>query len=56
MTNLTAIQTEQGLPVFDVEATTSGYNKYNNASVSIAGTAEEKDTVNGYLNSGFYYE
>ena len=56
MTNLTAIQTEQGLPVFDVETTTAGYNKFNNASVSIAGTAEEKDILNDYLNTGFYYE
>lgn len=56
MTNLTAIQTEQGLPVFDVETTTAGYNKFNNAAVSIAGTSEEKDAVNDYMNAGFYYE
>ena len=56
MTNLTDPQTEQGMPVFKVETTTSGFNKFNNASVSITGFEQEKDAVNDFLNSGFYYE
>lgn len=34
----------------------SGFVICDNASVDIAGTALEKDRINGYLNSGFYYE
>ena len=34
----------------------SGYIKCNNASVPIAGMSTEKDEVNNFLNSGFYYE
>ena len=34
----------------------SGYIQCDGASVSITGTAIEKDRVNTYLNTGFYYE
>lgn len=34
----------------------SGYVQCDNASVSNVGTAIEKDRVNGYINTGFYYE
>ena len=36
--------------------TLSGYIKCANASVPIAGTESEKDAINNYLNTGFYYE
>ena len=56
MTDLESIKTEQGLPVYKVQSITSGFNKLSNASVDISGYDAEKTTVNGYLNSGFYYE
>lgn len=34
----------------------SGYVQCENASCDCAGTAIEKDRINAYLNSGFYYE
>ena len=34
----------------------SGFVLCDNASVNISGTSIEKDRVNSYLNSGFYYE
>ena len=34
----------------------SGYVQCDDASVSMPGTATEKDRVNSYLNSGFFYE
>lgn len=34
----------------------SGYIKCSNASLSIDGMGGEKEAVNNYLNSGFYYE
>ena len=34
----------------------SGYIKCANASIDIGLTDREKDTINGFLNSGFYYE
>ena len=34
----------------------SGYIKCANASIDIDLTDREKDTINGFLNSGFYYE
>jgi len=34
----------------------TGYVKCLNASIDIPGMASEKDAVNDYLNSGFYYE
>ena len=33
-----------------------GYVQSDNASVDIPGTAIEKDRVNQYLNTGFFYE
>lgn len=47
-----------GLPYFK-EATISslsGYVKCNGASVNISGFDSDRDAVNAYLNSGFYYE
>lgn len=37
-------------------STLSGFIKCGNASVSIYGYSSERDMVNNYLNSGFYYE
>lgn len=37
-------------------STLSGYIKCGNASIDIGGYSSEKETVNGYLNGGFYYE
>lgn len=56
--NLLAYQSEQGMPYFEVAtiSSLSGYIKCSNASVDLSGFPEEKDAVNGYLNSGFYYE
>ena len=34
----------------------SGYVQCENASVDIAGDNYERDSINAYLNSGFYYE
>lgn len=34
----------------------SGYVQCENASVEIAGDNSERDSINAYLNSGFYYE
>ena len=56
--NLLAYQAEQGMPYYQVATlgNLSGYIKCNAASVSIPGDGSEQNTVNGYLNSGFYYE
>ena len=56
--NLTAYQSEQGMPYFQVGSASGhgGYVKFANASVSIPGNGGEQQTVNDYLNSGFYYE
>lgn len=47
-----------GRPVGRTEAisTHSGYVECVNASADITGTSLEKDRVNQYLNTGFYYE
>lgn len=37
-------------------STYSGYVQCSSASVDIPGYPQEKDTVNSYVNSGFYYE
>ena len=57
-TNLQAFKTAHGMPYFEVATigSLSGYVKCFDASVSIPGNGEEQDVVNGYLNSGFYYE
>ena len=46
------------MPYYEVAniGSLSGYVKCYDASVSIPGDGEEQDVVNGYLNSGFYYE
>ena len=48
----------QGRPVMSYITLSSftGYVKCLNASVPIAGMSGEKDAVNDFLNSGFYYE
>lgn len=47
-----------GRPVGEVNSISShsGYIQCDNASVSMPGTATEKDRVNSYLNNGFFYE
>ena len=47
-----------GLPYFKAATigSLSGYVKCSGASVPINGYDAERDAVNGYLNSGFYYE
>lgn len=47
-----------GMPYFKgaTISTLSGYVKCNGASVSINGYDADRDAVNAYLNSGFYYE
>ena len=57
-TNLLAYKTEQGMPYYKVAtiSTLSGYVKCANASVDLPGDGAEQDTVNNYMNSGFYYE
>ena len=49
---------QKGLPVALTHAISnhSGYVKCDGASVSIAGDAWERDQINSYLNSGFFYE
>lgn len=56
--SLTAYQAEQGMPYFKTATVSSlsGFIKCSNASVSIPGDGAEQETVNGYMNSGFYYE
>lgn len=50
--------TQAGRPCYKNKkiSSCSGYNKCCNASVAIAGGAVEKEMVNNFLNSGFYYE
>lgn len=57
-TNLTAFQAAHGMPYFEVASigSVSGFVKCYDASVSIPGDGEAQNVVNGYLNSGFYYE
>ena len=49
---------KQGRPVFQTHAISnhSGYVQCEGASVDMAGSAIEKQRVNDYLNTGFYYE
>ena len=55
---LDAYKTAHGMPYFKVAtiSSLSGFIKCSEASVSIPGDGEEQNVVNGYLNSGFYYE
>ena len=39
-----------------VISTLSGYIQCENASISIAGLDSDRDAINSYLNSGFFYE
>lgn len=57
-TNLTSYRTISGMPYFKSATigNLSGYVQCSGASVDMPGTSDEKDTVNDYLNSGFYYE
>ena len=57
-TNLTGYQAEQGMPYFQTAtlSSLSGYIKCANASVDCAAAEDEKQTLNAYLNSGFYLE
>jgi len=57
-TNLTDYQTTLGMPYFQVAtiSSLSGYVQCSDASVDCNLTPQEKDEINGYLNSGFYYE
>lgn len=57
-TDLSSYKAAHGMPYFEVAniGSLSGYVKCYDASVSIPGDGEEQDVVNGYLNSGFYYE
>ena len=54
----TAFKTISGLPYFKAAqiSSLSGYVKCAGASVVVPGYDAEKDAVNNYLNSGFYYE
>ena len=47
-----------GMPYFETATISglSGYVKCSGASVNMPGYQLEKDTVNGYVNGGFYYE
>lgn len=49
---------KKGRPVAETHtiSTHSGFIQCDNASVSCSGTALEKDRINEYLNTGFYYE
>lgn len=51
-------QAELGRPLAEVVAinSLSGFVKCANAQISIPGHAEEMSEINGYLNSGFFYE
>ena len=55
---LTVFQASSGMPFFQVDTISlvSGYVKCWNASVNCAATPADKDIINDYLNSGFYYE
>ena len=55
---LEVFRTERGMPYFNnaTLSSLSGYIQCADASVSIPGDGAEQDTVNGYLNSGIYYE
>ena len=56
--NLLSYQAEQGMPYFKTATigNLSGYVQCSGASVNIPGDGGEQETVNSYLNNGFYYE
>jgi len=53
-----AFKAVSGMPYFKgaTISSLSGYIKCNGASIDISGFDSDRDTINGYLNSGFYYE
>lgn len=53
-----AFKAVSGMPYFKgaTISTLSGYVKCNGASISISGFESDRETINEYLNSGFYYE
>lgn len=56
--NLKAFKAEQGMPVFATETigSHSGYIKMRDAKISLPSLASDREAVNSYLNSGFFYE
>lgn len=54
----TGFKAVSGMPYFKgaTISTLSGYIKCNGASISIDGFDSDREAINGYLNSGFYYE
>ena len=57
-TSITDHAAVQGRPLMDTVtiSSLSGYIKCAGASVSISGPGEDRDEINSYLNSGFFYE
>ena len=53
-----ANNTEIGRPLYQTKtlSTLSGFTVCSGADVSITGTADEAEKINGYLNSGFFIE
>lgn len=53
-----ALRSEQGSPYFDVGTVSSlaGFLKFNCASIQINGFESDRETINSYMNGGFYYE
>ena len=48
----------EGRPLYDIRTinSLSGYVRCQGASISIDGYMSDKESINSYLNSGFYYE
>lgn len=57
-TNLRSYQSISGMPYYKSATISnlSGFVKCNGASVNISGFDSDREAVNAYLNSGFYYE
>lgn len=55
---LTDFAPTSGMPFFEVDTISNhaGYIQCFGASIDIPGTPDEKDTLNGYVNGGFFYE
>lgn len=56
--NLDAWRAEMGLPYYMVNTVSScpGYVQTHNASISLPSLGNDRDAVNSFMNSGFYYE
>ena len=54
----TAFKAISGMPYFkqDTIGSLSGFVKCNGASIDISGFDEDRETINTFLNNGFYYE